>query len=200
MKKTVSASTLPVSVKVRQGYDHEHINVIELAHMAEDAGIASITIHGRTREQQYGGTANWELIAMVKDSVKIPVCGNGDIFTAAQAFEKQKQSCTDSIMIGRGAMGNPWIFRNIKRYGKAPDSEKVTNEEKRDMIFRHYQMMLEDKPEPIAVREMRKHIGWYIKGMKGAAAFRTCINQCADAKTVFFMIKSFFDKLTEPEE
>ena len=200
MKKTVSASTLPVSVKMRLGYDHVHINVIELAHMAEDAGIASITIHGRTREQQYGGTANWELIAMVKDSVKIPVCGNGDIFTAAQAFEKQKQSCTDSIMIGRGAMGNPWIFRNIKRYGKAPDSEKVTNEEKRDMIFRHYQMMLEDKPEPIAVREMRKHIGWYIKGMKGAAAFRTCINQCADAKTVFFMIKSFFDKLTELEE
>ena len=197
MRKTVAASSLPVSVKIRMGYDRDHINAVEFAKMAEENGISSITVHGRTREQQYSGEADWEIIARVKDSVHIPVIGNGDIFSAGQAIRKQHESKTDGVMIGRGAMGNPWIFRDIKRTITGEMLSPVTNEEKHRMIIRHYHMMLEAKPESIAVREMRKHIGWYIKGMKGAAQFRLEINRCTDASEALRIIRRFFEETTE---
>ena len=200
MKLTVAASDVPVSVKMRLGYDREHINVIEFARMAEDAGIASITVHGRTREQQYSGIADWDMIARVCDSVSIPVCGNGDIFTPDDAFAKQSTAHTDSVMIGRGAMGNPWIFRQIKQQMSGYPMTRILAAEKEKMVIRHYQMMLEYKPGKIAVREMRKHIGWYIRGMKGAAQFRAGINRCADAVTVMQMIRDFFGSLSMQEE
>lgn len=193
MKKAVRESLVPVSIKMRTGYDKEHINVIELAKMAEDAGISSITVHGRTREQQYSGEADWDMIAEVKRSVTIPVCGNGDIFAAEDALDKQKRSNTDSVMIGRGAMGNPWIFREIKDLQNGREKSVTTKEELQEMIFRHYQMMLDTKPEHIAVREMRKHIGWYIRGLKGSARFRAEINKCPDAGTAMNLIRSFFE-------
>lgn len=199
MKKTVIASPVPVSIKIRAGYDKEHINAIEFAKMAEDAGISSITVHGRTREQQYSGEADWDLIAEVKRNVSIPVCGNGDIFSAEDAMQKQKRSNTDSVMIGRGAMGNPWIFREIKEIQDGKEKTFVSKEEIRDMVFRHYQMMLETKPEHIAVREMRKHIGWYIKGFKGSARFRAEINRCPDAGIAMDLIRVFFED-TAPVE
>ena len=194
MEKTVAVSSLPVSIKIRTGYDNEHINAPEFARMAEEAGISSITVHGRTREQQYSGKADWEMIARIKASVRIPVFGNGDIFTAEQAIRKQQISHTDGIMVGRGAMGNPWIFRDIKNACSGKKIPDVRNDEKHRMIIRHYQMMLEAKPEPIAVREMRKHISWYIKGMKGAGQFRSEINRCTDAREALQMIDCFFEE------
>ena len=199
MKKAVRESLIPVSVKMRTGYDKEHINVIEFAKMAEEAGISSITVHGRTREQQYSGEADWDMIAEVKRSVHIPVCGNGDIFTAEDALDKQNKSKTDSVMIGRGAMGTPWLRSEIKDLQNGRDKTVTTREELQGMIFRHYQMMLETKPEHIAVREMRKHIGWYIRGLKGSARFRAEINRCSNAGTAMDLIRSFFEDAASEE-
>ena len=199
MKKTVAACSVPVSVKMRTSYDRDHINVLEFAGMAEEAGVSSITVHGRTREQQYSGEADWEIIAAVRDRVHIPVYGNGDIFTAEDALQKQAAGHTDGVMIGRGAMGNPWIFREIRDLQAGREPKALTPEEKRDMIVRHYGMMLASRPEKIAVREMRKHIGWYIRGMKGAAQFRAEINRCPDAKQALKLIGQFFENLQEEE-
>lgn len=192
MCKTVKACNVPVSVKMRLGYDSEHINVFEFARMAEDAGISSITIHGRTREQQYSGKADWESIAKVKQTVHIPVFGNGDIFASEQAVEYQKKSETDGVMIGRGAMGNPWIFRNIKLKMQGRPEHPPSLCEIQQTVIRHYQMMLQFKPEKIAVCEMRKHIGWYIKGMRGAGRFRDEINAIDRPETAIQRIEAFF--------
>ena len=203
MEKTGAASSLPVSVKMRIGYDSEHINVEEYAKMAENAGIVSVTVHGRTREQQYSGEADWDIIARVKEKVHIPVIGNGDLFSAEDVLDKQKKANTDGVMIGRGALGNPWIFRQIRELEKGHSVRPVTNEEKHKMIIRHYHMMLDSRPEQIAVREMRKHIGWYIKGIRGAGKFRTEINQCPDAATAMKLTDYFFEdaqKIKEPEQ
>ena len=194
MEKTVAVSTVPVSVKMRLGYDREHVNAVLFAKMAENAGVTSVTVHGRTREQQYGGEADWEMIARVKESVKIPVFGNGDLFTAEQAIEKQRQARTDGVMIGRGAMGNPWIFQEIRAMQEGRSIPTVTPDEKKRMLLRHYRMMLDTRPDPVAVREMRKHIGWYIRGMRGAGRFRFQINTCPYAEESIRMIEDFFDE------
>jgi len=193
MRKTVRASSLPVSVKMRLGFDRDHLNAPDYARMAEDCGISSITVHGRTREQQYSGQADWETIARIKSSVRIPVIGNGDIFTAADAIRLQSFSRVDGIMIGRGAMGNPWIFRSVRALASGTEPAEVTIREKHDMVLRHYQMMLQHLPEKIAVREMRKHIGWYIRGHRGAGKFRDAINRCEDYHAAFELLDSFFD-------
>lgn len=204
MEMTVKASNIPVSVKMRLGYDEQHKNVIEYAKMAEDAGVSSITVHGRTREQQYSGEADWDMIARVKQSVHIPVIGNGDIFSAEQAKNIKERYKTDGIMIGRGAMGNPWLFHEIKCILSGEIPGPVSCKDRKNMILRHYQMMLESKPEHIAVREMRKHIGWYSKGIKGAGKFRAEINRCCSALQTKELICSFFDhaesEYSEPEE
>ena len=204
MEMTVKASNIPVSVKMRLGYDEQHKNVIEYAKMAEDAGVSSITVHGRTREQQYSGEADWDMIARVKQSVHTPVIGNGDIFSAEQAKNIKERYKTDGIMIGRGAMGNPWLFHEIKCILSGEIPGPVSCNARKNMILRHYQMMLESKPEHIAVREMRKHIGWYSKGIKGAGKFRAEINRCCSALQTKELICSFFDhaesEYSEPEE
>ena len=199
MEKTVKASSLPVSVKMRSGWDSEHINVIDLAQMAEDAGISEVTVHGRTREQQYGGTADWDLIENVKLRIHIPVIGNGDIFTAEDAMNRIRTTNVDGIMIGRGALGNPWLFRQIKQMLETGKASSVSIQERHDMIHRHYNLMLNDRPEHIATREMRKHIGWYMHGLRGSARIRDEINRCPDPEKVLSVVDRFFEEKQEDD-
>lgn len=194
MEKTVRHSSLPVSVKMRAGWDGEHINAVELARIAEDSGISEITVHGRTREQQYSGKADWDIIEAVKQSVHIPVIGNGDIFTAEEAVGRIRQTHVDGIMIARGVLGNPWIFREIKELLSGKEPTQVSLKERRDTIFRHYKMLNLSSPSHIAVREMRKYIGWYIHGMRGSARIRDEINRCGGMTEVLDILDAFFRK------
>lgn len=184
MKKTVRAVSVPVSVKMRLGWDHHHLNVLEMAKRAEDSGICEITVHGRTREQQYSGSADWDMIRRTAESVGIPVWGNGDIFTAFQAREKTEAFPVAGAVIGRGAMGNPWIFRDVADMNAGRTPEPVSVSERFGMIRKHYERMLSWKPEHIAVREMRKHIGWYLRGLWGAGQARAEINRAEKPQQV----------------
>ncbi len=195
MEETVRASVLPVSVKMRIGWDQGHINAVEFAQIAEKSGISEITVHGRTREQQYSGAADWEMIAAVKNSVSIPVIGNGDLFTAEAAVKRMNDSGVDGIMIGRGVLGNPWIFRQIRQCLSGGASAEVSLQERSNMIMRHYRMMLESRPEHIAVREMRKHIGWYLHGLRGCAKVRNEINRCSRPEDVFLVLERFWGEV-----
>lgn len=199
MEKTVKASALPVSVKMRIGWDREHINAREIARMAEDSGITQLTVHGRTREQQYSGTADWDIIAEIKQSVRIPVIGNGDIFSAEDAVYRLRTTGVDGVMIGRGALGNPWIFREISSLLSGCEPVKVTLQERSDMIRSHYNRMLACRPERIAVREMRKHIGWYLHGLRDSAKVRNEINRLTDPEEIFALLQRFFDSTGETE-
>ncbi len=198
MEQVVKASALPVSVKFRLGWDANSINVLEMARRAEDAGVTEIAVHGRTREQQYSGEANWDMIGRVKQAVKIPVIGNGDIFTAQDAIRRMEETGVDGVMVARGAMGNPWIFRQIKARLDGLDAPMPTNEERLQVILRHYNMLLEWKEERVAVREMRKHIAWYLHGLRGAAQMRTKINTLTEPEAVFDALRDFC--LGNPEE
>ena len=199
MRETVKKSVLPVSVKMRIGWDREHINAVEFAKIAEESGITEITVHGRTREQQYSGNADWDIIAEVKKSVSIPVIGNGDLFTASDAVTRMRNTGVDGIMIGRGALGNPWIFREIRAAVEGNEVNEVTLQERFRMILRHYGMMLESRPEHIAIREMRKHIGWYLHGLRGSAKVRNEINHCASSGEVFSLLNRFFEEAEQKE-
>ncbi|MBR3429656.1 MAG: tRNA dihydrouridine synthase DusB [Clostridia bacterium] len=200
MEKTVKASCLPVSVKIRIGWDHEHINAIEIARIAESSGISEITVHGRTREQQYAGKADWEIIKAIKEKIKIPVIGNGDIFSEGDAMQRISDAEPDGIMIGRGALGNPWIFKNIKRKMKGESALPVSPEERYRMILHHYKMMMDSREKRIAVREMRKHIGWYLHGFRGAARVRDIINRSQEPEEVFSILNTFFDEIRDESQ
>ena len=184
MRKTVRAVSLPVSIQIRLGWDTAHINAPEIAKRAQDAGIREITVHGRTREQQYSGEANWEEIARVAECVEIPVYGNGDIWDGETARTRSEAYGLAGVVIGRGAMGNPWIFREILDINQGRSPRPVTTEERFRMIEDHYTRMLAWKPAHIAVREMRKHIGWYLHGLRGASRARAEINRAETPEAV----------------
>lgn len=177
LTKLVKASSKPVTVKFRKGFNDENINAVEIAKIAESCGVAAVAVHGRTREQYYSGKADWEIIAAVKDAVKIPVIGNGDVTSPQLAKAMLEQTGCDGVMVGRAAQGNPWIFREITQYledGTIP--ERPTNQEKKEIIIRHAQLQLQYKGEYTGVREMRKHLSWYTVGMPHSAKFRQMIN------------------------
>ena len=174
----VKAVKKPVTIKIRKGFNDTCVNAVEIAKIAESCGVAAIAVHGRTREQYYSGQADWDIIRRVKEAVKIPVIGNGDVDSPQKAAMLLEQTGCDGVMIGRGAQGNPWIFREIVQYlesGVLP--EKPTNAEKRELILQHAAMELEYKGEYTAVREMRRHLSWYTFGMPNSAKFRGMINQ-----------------------
>ena len=177
IESMVKNSSKPVTVKIRKGFDDEHINAVEMAHVAEESGAAAVAVHGRTREQYYSGKADWSIIADVKSAVKIPVIGNGDILDAKDVIGMKEQTGCDGFMIGRGAQGNPWIFHQILHYfetgeliGKPPMEEMVKT------MLRHAKLQIEFKGDYLGIREMRKHAAWYTAGYKGASKLRGRIN------------------------
>ncbi len=177
IRETVKAIDKPVTVKIRKGFDDEHVSAVEMAKIAEDAGAAAVAVHGRTREQFYSGRADWDIIRQVKEAVSIPVIGNGDLLTAEDVIAMEAQTGCDGFMIARGAQGNPWIFRQILHYFETGEHlAKPTLEEVTQMILRHARMMLEFKGEYIGIREIRKHAAWYTAGYPNSARLRVAIN------------------------
>lgn len=178
ISKVAGAIEKPVTVKIRKGFDNEHVNAVEIAKIAEECGAAAVAVHGRTREQYYSGKADWDIIRQVKEAVSIPVIGNGDVTGPESAKKMIDETGVDGIMIGRAARGNPWIFGKIRDYlktGVIP--EKPTLEEVRNMMLRHAKMQLECKGEYTGIREMRKHVAWYTAGYPNSAKLRAKINE-----------------------
>lgn len=168
----------PVTVKIRKGFDDTCINAVEIAKIIEEAGGAAVAVHGRTREQYYSGKADWEIIRQVKEAVSIPVIGNGDVTSGEKALEMRERTGCDGVMIGRGAQGNPWIFHELLEYdrtGKLPP--RPSKEQIKETMLRHARLQLEFKGEYLGIREMRKHVAWYTKGMEGSAKLRDDINK-----------------------
>ena len=173
----VESQKKPVTIKFRKGFDEEHINAVEIAKIAEANGASAVAVHGRTREQYYSGKADWDIIKEVKAAVQIPVIGNGDIFTPQDAKNLLEHTGCDAIMVGRGAQGNPWIFKRILHYLKTGELlPEPTAQERVEKALRHSQMLIAYKGEYIGIREMRKHMAWYMKGLPGAAELRGKLN------------------------
>ncbi len=178
ISRMARATKKPVTVKIRKGFSEQEINAPEIARIAEASGAAAVAVHGRTREQYYSGKADWDIIRQVKETVSIPVIGNGDITSAAAAKKMLEETGCDAVMIGRAARGNPWIFREIRAFlldGAIP--ERPSKEEVRAMMLRHAKMQIEYKGDYIGIREMRKHISWYTAGYPGSARLREAINR-----------------------
>ncbi len=193
IRAVVGASEKPVTVKIRKGFDAEHVNAVEIAKRAEDAGAAAVAVHGRTREQFYAGEADWEIIARVKEGVSIPVIGNGDVKDAGSAVRLLAETGCDGVMVGRAARGNPWIFREITAYLESGEKQTPpTAREKCDCILKHAGMMREVKGEYTAVREMRKHVSWYTFGYPNSAKLRGKINTVESMEELERLVQEIF--------
>ena len=196
VETAVNNSKVPVTVKMRTGWDSEHIVAVEAAKIIEQAGASAITVHGRTRSQFYSGEADWNIIKKVKESVKIPVIGNGDIKSREDAKKALEYSNVDAIMIGRAALGNPWIFRETIEYlnnGKC--IERPTKEERLITILKHLDLEIAEKGENVAIKEMRKHISAYTKSLKDSSSFRSKINTLDTRKEVEECLKEYFESI-----
>ena len=193
LRKLVKAVKKPVTVKIRKGFDDEHVNAVEIARIAEDCGVAAIAVHGRTRQQYYSGRADWEIIAKVKEAVQIPVIGNGDVTGPDSALAMLRQTGCDGVMVGRGAQGNPWIFKQIPHFLETGTYlAPPTPEEKYEMILRHAELLCRVKGEYTAVREMRKHLSWYTVGMPHSAKFRQMINTLESMEALKLAVETIF--------
>ena len=182
----------PVTVKFRIGFDEEHKNAVEFAKMAQDAGVAAVAVHGRTRAQYYAGKADWDKIGQVKAAVKIPVLGNGDIFTAQDGLRMMEETGCDGVLAARGAKGNPWLFRELRAaLAGEPIPKRPSRAEIREMILRHGALSARWKGEYITVREMRKHIAWYTAGLSGASALRARVNEAQSMEELVHLVDAY---------
>ena len=190
VSKTAKAIKKPVTVKIRKGFDDTHVNAVEIARIAESAGAAAVAVHGRTREQYYSGKADWDIIRQVKEAVKIPVIGNGDVTSPEAARQLMETTGCDGIIIGRGAQGNPWIFRQILHWMETGEEEpKPDLEEVKAMILRHARMLVEYKGAYTGIREMRKHVAWYTAGYPNSAKLRARVNEIESLEALEHLIQ-----------
>ena len=194
VKSLVESQSKPVTIKFRKGFDDDHVNAVEIAKIAEANGASAVAVHGRTREQYYSGKADWDIIKQVKEAVNIPVIGNGDVFTPQDAKNLLEHTGCDAIMVGRGAQGNPWIFKRILHYLKTGELlPEPTTEERVEKALRHAQMLIDYKGEYIGVREMRKHMAWYMKGMPGAAELRGKLNYAENRAELEALLRGYLE-------
>ena len=182
------ATEKPVTVKIRKGFDDEHVNAVEMAHIAEESGAAAVAVHGRTREQYYHGKADWDIIRQVKEAVNIPVIGNGDINSSEAAKEIQKQTGCDGIMVARGLQGNPWLIGQILYGTPKPSIEEVV-----EMILRHARMQVEFSGEYLGIRQMRKHVAWYTTGYPGSSKLRGMVNQVESMEELEQLLETYIN-------
>lgn len=182
----------PVTVKIRKGFDEEHVNAVEIAKIIEASGAAAIAVHARTREQYYSGQADWEIIRQVKESVSIPVIGNGDVDSPQKAQRMLQETGCDGVMVGRAARGNPWIFRQITHYLDTGELlEKPSRVQVAKMMLRHGELLAEYKGEYTALREMRKHVAWYTSGYPHSASLRRRVNELTTMESLCALVKEF---------
>lgn len=182
------ATEKPVTVKIRKGFDDEHVNAVEMAHIAQESGAAAVAVHGRTREQYYHGKADWDIIRQVKEAVNIPVIGNGDINSSEAAKEIQKQTGCDGIMVARGLQGNPWLIGQILYGTPKPSIEEVV-----EMILRHAKMQVEFSGEYLGIRQMRKHVAWYTTGYPGSSKLRGMVNQVESMEELEQLLETYIN-------
>ncbi len=198
VKAVVNAVNVPVTVKIRSGWDSKHINAVEVAKACEEAGASAITVHGRTREQGYSGKADWGIIKKVKEAVKIPVIGNGDVTSCYLAKEMLDVTGCDAVMIGRGVLGNPWLIKQCVLYlqdGTLPT--EVSFAEKIAMMKEHYQLLCNDKNEKVALLEIRSHILWYLKGMPNSKEMKNRIMSCKSSEEIFLALDDYLKLIKE---
>jgi tRNA-dihydrouridine synthase B len=196
MRRVKAASNKPVTVNFRKGWDDENINFLEIGRIAQESGIDTVILHGRTREQFYSGKADWDAIRELKETMNIPVIGNGDIFTPKDVIDMIEYTKCDGVMIGRGAFGNPWIFRDSNELIKGSVVEdRIAHEEKLKQLSEHVEMLVMEKPENVALLQMRKHAGWYIKGLHGAAEMRGRFNNVKTRDEMISLIDEYINKI-----
>ncbi len=194
-REVVKASSVPVTAKIRKGWDKDNIVAVEAAKILESAGISAITIHGRTREEYYSGTADWQIIKKVKEAVNIPVIGNGDIRGKEDAMRMFEETNVDGIMIGRASIGNPWIFEEVVNYLSGNMQRSITNEERLNVILEHINLEIQEKGESTAIKEMRKHLAYYIRNTKDASKLREKINKIDNKEELVDCLNEYFKNI-----